>query len=56
MSLITVDDAISGDIIEENRAELHLNLEQNSLSRTQKLSSWMICQTQLTDMMPLLLF
>ena len=37
MSLITTDDAISGQIIEENRAELHLNLEQNSLSRDTKI-------------------
>ena len=29
MSLITTDDAITGDIMEENRAELHLNLKQN---------------------------
>ena len=37
MSLITTDDAISGQMIEENRAELHLNLEQNSLSRDTKI-------------------
>ena len=37
MSLITTDDAITGDIMEENRAELHLNLEQNSFSRDTKI-------------------
>ena len=42
MSLITSDDAITGDIMEENRAELHLNLEQNSFLEIQKLYTWKI--------------
>ena len=45
MSLITTDDAIAGDLFEEARAELHLNLEQNSLSRDTKI----IYMEEMTD-------